>query len=113
MSLISDMRKTGGAGMVPGQCAACAGQVFESLFLLDDAYNVWVGRCPHCKALNFLALNGMRGYSSAGMELALPTDEEKASNSLPGDCPTSGPGKGPFIHGSHLGEILHKLRGGE
>ena len=96
-------------GSVRGACAACKADVYESLAMLDDAYNVWLGKCPHCGALNFLALTGLRGYSSAGMSLALPTDEEKIANNLPPDCPSQG-SKGPAtLHGTIAGEIYHKL----
>lgn len=110
MSLISDMKKVGGRGMVPGSCANCHQPVFESLSLLDDAYNVWLGKCPHCAALNFLRLTGLRGYSSSGMDLVLPTDEERVANDLPADCPTSGAtGRPADVHGSISGELAHQL----
>lgn len=109
MSLICQMRSSPGRGLIPGVCAACGKDVFEFLATLDDAYNVWAGRCPHCSAINFLALTGLRGYSSARMDLVLPTDEERDSNKLPADCPTQG-SKGPAtVHGSVSGEICHQL----
>jgi hypothetical protein len=96
---------------VPGNCAKCGERVYESMFTLDDAYNVWAGKCPHCGAINRLGLTGLRGYSSQGMDLVLPTDEEKAANDMPADCPTSG-SRGPATqHGSNLGELAHRLRG--
>lgn len=102
-----------GRGLIKGQCANCKADVYEYLCTLDDAYNVWSGACPHCKAINLLSVNhGLRGYSSQGMHLVLPNDEEKAANNIPADCPTTGAsGKAPTMHGSPLGEILHHLRG--
>ena len=109
--IITDMKASPRRGHIKGQCANCKKDVFESMLTLDDAYNVWMGKCPHCSALNFLALTSLRGYSSAGMDLALPTDEEKAENNLPADCPTSGPcGKPADLHGTVSGELMHKLR---
>jgi len=114
MSLISTMKPSFSHGTVKGYCAKCSEPVFESLAMLDDAYNVWLGRCPHCNALNFLALTGLRGYSTAGMNLVLPTEEEKISNGLP-DCPTRPNPRGgkTMIHGSNSGEICHHLREGK
>ena len=110
MSLIMDMKKTKTGDVIPGKCANCRQEVFESLATLDDTYNVWLGRCPHCRALNFLALEGLRGYGSGGMELVLPTEEEKESNDLPADCPTSGKANASAnIHGSNLGELCHQI----
>lgn len=109
MSITSTMRKEAARGYIKGTCAKCAGDVYESLAMLDDAYNVWMGKCPHCGALNYLAMTGLRGYSSGGMSLVLPTDEEKAANNLPVDTPTQG-SKGPAtLHGTNAGEIYHKL----
>lgn len=98
---------------VKGACAKCGKDVWESEAILDDCYNVWAGRCPHCQAINLLGFTGLRGYSSQGMDLVLPTDEEREANSeLPPDTPTSGPaGKPATMHGSILGEICHQLRG--
>ena len=94
----------------PGKCAKCGGEVWESLATLDDAYNVWAGICPHCKAINLLSMNfGIRGYCSSKMELVLPTDEEKKANEMPADCPTSGPSGPADMHGSNLGELCHKI----
>ena len=77
---------------IPGRCANCKKTVYENTYLLDDAYAVWLGKCPHCGALNFLDFTkGARGYSSAEMSLVLPTQEEKKENKLPEDCPTSDP----------------------
>ena len=70
---------------VPGHCAKCKRPVFESLVILDDAYAVWAGRCPHCQALNLLGPQG-RGYHSGGMTLVLPTAEERDANGLPAEC---------------------------
>jgi hypothetical protein len=95
---------------VAGKCAKCSKDVYESLWLLDDAYNVWMGKCPHCAALNFLGMTGLRGYSSSGMSLVLPTYEEAAANNLPADTPTSGPcGKPADQHGTIAGELQHRL----
>lgn len=110
MLLINEMKAAPKYGHIKGQCANCTKDVYEALWLLDDAYNVWLGKCPHCKALNFLSMNhGLRGYSSGGMHLVLPTDEEKQANGLPADCPSQG-SKGPATaHGSPAGEFCHQL----
>lgn len=110
IGLLMDLKKQGGKGLIPGSCANCTKDVFEHLFTLDDAYNVWIGKCPHCGALNYLSMNhGLRGYSSQRMWLVLPTDEEKQTNDLPTDCPTQG-SKGPATYyGSPAGEIYHRL----
>ena len=110
MLLINEMKAAPKYGHIKGQCANCAKDVYEALWLLDDAYNVWMGKCPHCKALNYLSMNhGLRGYSSGGMHLVLPTDEEKRANGLPADCPSQG-SKGPATaHGSPAGEFCHQL----
>jgi hypothetical protein len=97
---------------LPGTCANCSKEVFESNNLLSDCYNIWAGACPHCKAINLLSMNhGLRGYSSSQMWLVLPTDEEVAANeSLPRDCPTQG-SKGPATaHGTPAGELYHILK---
>jgi phage FluMu protein Com len=110
VSLISEMSSIPQHGYIQGKCANCHKSVYEALSLLDDAYNVWLGKCPECKALNFLAMSGLRGYSSAGMNLVLPTDEEKAENNLPSDCPTSGPsGRPATAHGTIAGELYHQM----
>jgi phage FluMu protein Com len=115
VSIICDMRAAKKhRDDIPGECANCKAQVFESLLTLDDAYNVWLGKCPHCKALNFLSMNhGLRGYSSGGMHLVLPTDEEVASNGLPADTITTGKGGPATSHGSPLGELCHRLTEGK
>lgn len=111
--IISTMQKAPRPGYIKGQCAKCAADVYEQLWLLDDAYNVWMGKCPHCGALNYLAMTGLRGYSSGGMSLVLPTDEEVIANGLPADTPTQG-SKGPATsHGTVAGEFMHKLASGE
>jgi len=112
--MILDLKKCPGRDGIPGQCANCRKLVYESLSTLDDCYNVWAGRCPFCKAVNLLSMkHGLRGYSSQGMHLVLPTDEEKEANQLPAECPTSGPAGVPAdLHGSPLGEITHRLREG-
>ncbi len=109
MSIINEMRKAPAHGFIKGACAKCAGEVYESLAMLDDAYNVWMGKCPHCGALNYLAMTGMRGYSSGGMSLVLPTDEERDANGLPPDTPTQGPRGPATAHGTVAGEIYHQL----
>jgi hypothetical protein len=98
-------------GEIPGLCAKCGAQVWESLAMLDDAYNVWAGRCPACKAINLLSMGyGLRGYDSRQMYLVLPTDEEIAANSLPADTPSAG-SRGPAdLHGTPAGEMQHRLR---
>ena len=112
MAMIFTMATDPKKGTVKGVCAGCGKSVFEDLATLDDCYNVWLGECPHCKALNYLALTGLRGYSSQGMELVSPTAEEIDRNNLPKDTPTSGAcGKPANVHGSNLGELLHKIRG--
>jgi DNA-directed RNA polymerase subunit RPC12/RpoP len=112
--MISDLKKAGKQDDVIGVCANCGKTVYESLWILDDSYNVYGGRCPYCKAINLLSMNhGLRGYTSQTMHLVLPTDEEKKANQLPADCPTSGPAGVPADrHGSRLGEISHRMREG-
>ena len=111
--IVSEMKTARAHGYIKGQCANCAADVYEQLWVLDDAYTVWMGKCPHCKALNYLSMNhGLRGYTSDGMHLVLPTDEEKQANNLPADCPSQG-SQGPATsHGSPLGEICHRLANG-
>jgi len=115
MTIISDLKTVGGSKHVKGNCAMCKAEVFEELWLLDDAYNVWMGRCPGCKALNYLSMSyGLRGYDRAHMELVLPTAEEVQANNLPADTPTSGAaGRPADQHGSPVGEIMHRLREGK
>jgi hypothetical protein len=94
-----------------GICANCKCELWESQLTLDDCYNVWAGECPSCSAINLLSLTSLRGYSSQGMDLVLPTDEEVESNEiLKGkSIPTQG-SKGPAnIHGTISGEISHVL----
>lgn len=113
--MIMSLKKEPGAGKhISGECAKCQRQVWESMFMLDDAYNVWLGRCPYCEALNYLSTgHGLRGYSSEGMHLVLPTDEEAEANNLPAGTPTSGPcGRPAGMHGSPGGELLHRIREG-
>jgi hypothetical protein len=86
---------------VAGSCANCGKDVYESLPILDDAYNDWAGRCPHCAAINFLSTtHGLRGYDSRHMYLVLPTEEEKAANNMPADCPTRNSFGPATMHGS-------------
>ena len=33
---------------IKGNCANCKKEVWESMLTLDDAYNVWLGKCPWC-----------------------------------------------------------------
>lgn len=114
MSLINDMKAAAQAQHVNGQCANCHVEVWEALWLLDDAYNVWVGRCPGCKALNFLSMrHGLRGYTSTAMQhLVLPTLEEIDANGFPKDTPTAGKGGPANAHGSPAGELMHRLTEG-
>ena len=109
--LILPLKDNPGRDLIEGQCANCKKQVYEHLFTLDDAYNVWAGECPHCKAINLLATTSLRGYSSQGMDLVLPFDEEVEANSeLPRDCPTAGKaGYEPNIKGSALSEFTRPL----
>jgi hypothetical protein len=73
---------------VAGTCANCGQQVFESAAILDDCYNVWAGKCPHCSAINLLSVNhGFRGR----MFLVLPTDEERANIASFGKTESGGP----------------------
>jgi hypothetical protein len=111
--IIRTLSKRREHGTIPGTCAACGLPVYESLPLLDDAYNVWAGKCPQCGAINMLSMNhGLRGYTSMQMWLVLPTDEEREANALPKDCPTQG-SKGPAdAHGTPLGEFVHQLTKG-
>lgn len=113
MPMIFTLNKTKGktAKSVWGNCPNCNKQVWEELATLDDAYNVWMGRCPYCEALSFLSVShGLRGYDSQQMHLVLPTEEEIAANDLPKDTPTTGTcGKPASMHGSPLGELYHQL----
>ncbi len=112
MSMVFTMKSQPGDGLIPGVCAHCEKAVFESLGTLDACYNVWVGKCPHCSAHNFLSMESLRGYSSQGMRLVLPYDEERDKNGLPSDTPTRGPhpsGKAE-CHGTMLGEIAHQFK---
>jgi phage FluMu protein Com len=108
------MRTKPAKDYIQGACANCNQVVFESLLMLDDAYNVWMGKCPHCEALNFLSTkHGLRGYCSNQMWLELPYLEEIEANTLSPDIPNQGSnGKPATMHGSNLGELLHKLRNG-
>ena len=116
MPIISTMKRAPARGLIKGTCPnqPCGKDVYESLVMLDDAYNVWVGKCPHCDARAFLSMtHGLRGYGAGGMHLVLPTDEERDSNTLPKDCPTRG-SKGPADwHGTVAGELQHRIRTGK
>lgn len=108
--LTRDLLKEKSPGTVSGECAACHKVVHELLCLLDDAYNVWKGVCPYCGAWNFLSMNhGLRGYSSGGMHLVLPTPEEAEANGLPDGVPLAD-SKGPVnAKGSPLAQFCEKL----
>lgn len=97
MAIISTMKTVASTRpkMVPETCAKCGKQAWESLALLDDAYAVWIGKCPHCGAHNLLDFSkGGRGYHSGGMALTLPTKDEIEQNGWPEDWPTcDGPGR--------------------
>ncbi len=67
-----------GSSRVPGKCAHCGGDVWESLLHLDDVYAVWAGSCPHCQQINLLTTKRGRGYTSRDMTLVKPTPEEIA-----------------------------------
>lgn len=109
--IISDLKTAPRPASCKGACANCQAEVYEDTWLLDDAYNVWMGRCPACRALNYLSMShGLRGYSGSVMWLVLPTAEEIAANNLPADTPSSGPcGRPADAHGSPAGEIAHRL----
>lgn len=109
MGIHSKMQASARQGYISGVCAKCAAAVWESLALLDDAYNVWVGLCPHCGAANLLGMNSLRGYSSAGMDLVLPTDEEITQNNWPKEWPTRGSHGPATAHGTLVSEIYHRL----
>ncbi len=115
MTIISDLKTAPRGQSCKGECANCKAEVYEDQWLLDDAYNVWMGRCPSCKALNYLSMShGLRGYTSGRMWLVLPTAEEIAANNLPPDTITSGPsGKPADQHGSPSGELCHRLMSGK
>lgn len=116
MTIISTMKTAPTRGLIRGTCPnpPCGKEVFESVWILDDAYNVWAGKCPHCKALCYLSMtHGLRGYGLGGMHLVLPTDEERDANNLPKDIPTQG-SKGPAdFHGTQAGEIAHRISEGK
>jgi hypothetical protein len=63
---------------VAGNCATCALVVYEAVEVLDDAFGVYVGRCPHCQALNYLSTQEGRGYDGQRMHLVLPQPTEAA-----------------------------------
>ena len=113
--IINDMKTVGRGESCKGSCANCKAEVYEDMWLLDDAYNVWMGRCPACKALNYLSMNhGLRGYYTGVRHLVLPTAEEVEANGLPKDTPNSGPcGRPADCHGSPVGELMHKLMEGQ
>ena len=111
--IVSDLKTAPRSGRCKGACANCQAEVYEDLLVLDDAYNVWMGRCPSCKALNYLSMNFyLRGYTREEMRLVLPTAEEIAANGLPPDTPSSGvSGKPATAHGTLAGELAHTLFG--
>ena len=109
--LTRDMQSKPSTGTIPGECANCHKTVYEQMWILDDAYNVWKGVCPHCGAWNFLSTtHGLRGYASGGMHLVLPTKSEQESNGLPDGIPLADWDGPADMHGSPAGEILHRLR---
>lgn len=114
MPMIFDLKKQKIRDAIPGNCGNCKSEVWQSLSVLDDTYNVWMGKCPHCQALNFLSTNyGLRGYDSTKMMLELPYDEEVEANDLPKDIPTQGKkGEPANMHGSPAGEIYFQLTKG-
>ena len=114
MTIIRDMKAQPGGDRIAGACAHCEKAVWESLAILDDCYNVWLGKCPHCAALNFLSTtHGLRGYSSSGMYLVLPTPDEQKQNGLPDGIPLSDNPAPATMHGSPLGELMHRFTEGE
>jgi len=84
------MEKAPGRGRASGICANCGKAVFEILAVLDDAYNVYWGICPHCEAANALDFSRGRGYTSTTLHLVLPTNEEVIMSNLPSRWPTRG-----------------------
>jgi len=86
LTVIMDSSPTG-RDPVQGNCASCGIFVYESLFMLDDAWGVWRGECPKCRAINLLGGPG-RGYNSGFMMLVLPTDHEMKMNEWPETVPT-------------------------
>lgn len=109
--IIMGLSKTKSGDEIKGACANCNESVYESLFTLDDAYNVWAGKCPFCNAINLLSTDSLRGYCSSGIDLVLPFDEEIEPNGLPNDTPTQGKSGQPAdMRGSQLGELLSKIR---
>ena len=61
MSLISTMRTAPGRGLLRGTCANCKKDVYESKWILDDAYNVWVtdaSRGPVTSGLSGAVVDG-------------------------------------------------------
>jgi len=78
--MIMNLRKqptARGVKYIHGACAVCTQRVYEAEVVLDDAYLVWAGKCPHCASINLLSASGPgRGYSSLGMKLVTPTLEE-------------------------------------
>lgn len=108
--LMKDMHSKPERGSVPGECAHCHKTVYEHLSILDDAYNVWWGVCPHCQAVNALSTaHGLRGYSSTEMHLVLPTKSEQKANGLPKDIPLADWDAPATMHGSPSGEIGHRI----
>lgn len=86
--IISTLKKQCRSKMIPGQCPKCDKVVYESMFLLDDAYAVWAGLCPYCGAI--CLLDTAEGYHSGKMYLTLPHNEEVIMLDLPPETPTKG-----------------------
>lgn len=71
------------SGEILGECANCQKMMRATMSVLDDAYGVWRGVCPHCGAVNLLdprKSSAMRGYTHNEMFLVLPTDHEVELN---------------------------------
>lgn len=91
MLLMPLQKQPGRYKSISGICANCQTAVYESLATLDDVYAVWWGICPYCNAINGLDLTkGLRGYSSVGMDLTLPKNEEVVMNDMPPGTLTKG-----------------------
>jgi hypothetical protein len=121
VTILSDLQREPGGRHVQGQCAKCYGVVWESLWILDDAFNAYAGRCPHCGAINLLSMDKtLRGYDMNHVWLVLPTDEEAEANKLHEAAqrrglpraPTRGPGGPVEPIGTLAGAIARRLMEG-